>query len=711
MPSSRPRSRRASLLSSEVLDRSRILDTLVNNLDGMVYRCLNDENWSMVFVSQGCQRLTGYSADQILQDPGFSWNRITHPEDRGRVSEALGWAIASRQRFAVEYRIITASREVKWILERGVPVLNEQGELVLEGLMEDISQQKAMVESLEQAEERFRHIFENASEGIFQSTREGRYLAANQALARLYRYDSPEQLIDELSDLDQRLYVDPERRNEFLRLMKSSGEVLNFESEILRRDGSRLWISENAHEVWDARGRFVCYEGTVQDISERKHYQEQLERQANHDLLTGLPNRTLLADRLEQGLAQATRLGYYLCVVFIDLDNFKFINDGLGHAVGDLLLKEVAERLGGCLRASDTVARLGGDEFVLVINSHYQVSTVISLLERVLREVNRPVLLDGREFQVGASLGVAMFPDDGRDADSLLKRADIAMYAAKKVGRNNFQFFTEDLNRIANDRLNIEAAMRLALEQDGFEVYYQPKVDGQRRIVGVEALARWFHPELGPVGPDRFIPIAEETGLIQPLTVAILRRAFAAARCWNQDRVEPLRVAVNLSPLLFIGQDLVQRLGDLLDEAQLAANCVEVEITETVFLGDKDRAVKVLEELRTLGVQLAMDDFGTGYSSLSYLRHFPLDVVKIDRSLVTDVESEEEVAMIAGAAISLGKRLRKRVVAEGVENQAQFDFLCEQGCDEFQGFLFSRPVPAAAIDRMLEAGGVLSACG
>jgi PAS domain S-box/diguanylate cyclase (GGDEF) domain len=248
--------------------------------------------------------------------------------------------------------------------------------------------------------------------------------------------------------------------------MEHQGEVLNFESEVYRRDGTRIWISENAHVVRGANGEFICYEGTVQDISERKHYQQQLERQANHDLLTGLPNRILLNDRIEQGLARAARLGYYLTLVFIDLDNFKFINDGLGHVAGDELLKSIAARLAGSLRGSDTVARVGGDEFVLVLSDHYRISTVISLLERVLNEIRRPVTLAGREFQVGASIGVAMFPGDGEDAQTLLKHADIAMYAAKKRGRNNFQFFTHDLNRIADERLNLEAAMRAALERD-----------------------------------------------------------------------------------------------------------------------------------------------------------------------------------------------------------------------------------------------------
>jgi EAL domain-containing protein (putative c-di-GMP-specific phosphodiesterase class I) len=282
------------------------------------------------------------------------------------------------------------------------------------------------------------------------------------------------------------------------------------------------------------------------------------------------------------------------------------------------------------------------------------------------------------------------------------------MYAAKDSGRNKFQFFTRELNRVADERLNLEAAMRTALERDEFEVYYQPKVDHRRRIVGVEALARWFHPTLGTIGPDRFIPIAEETGLIVPLTTAILRRAFATAREWNRQREVPLRMAVNLSPRLFLNEDIVAHVAGLLREADLSPAQVELEITETVFLGDGERAVLILRQFKELGVSLAMDDFGTGYSSLSYLRRFPLDIIKIDRSLVTGIEHDEDVAMIARAVISLGQSLRKTVVAEGVENQAQFDFLRYQGCDEFQGYLLSRPVPEAEFTRLLDAGGVIA---
>jgi len=699
---------RTSLLSSEVLDRSRVLDTLVNNLDGMAYRCRPDDNWTMIFVSQGSTALVGFAPDDLIQNRHTSYELITHPEDRAKVRSCILGALEKGERFEIEYRLITRSGQHKWVVERGIAVSDEQGEMVVEGFIQDVSAHRAMIQALEQAELRYRHIFEHASEGIFQTSSDGRYLAANPALALLYGYESPAALMADISDIGRHLYVDTRRRGEFLRLMQTRGEVLNFESEVHRKDGSRIWISENAHVVRDAQGEFICYEGTAQDVSPRKHYQQQLERQANHDLLTGLPNRTLLTDRIEQGIAYAARLGYYMGLVFIDLDHFKFVNDTLGHASGDELLKEIATRLSACLRQSDTVARLGGDEFVLVLHDHYHLSTVISQLERVLAEIGRPVTLaTGRELKVGASLGVALYPNDGEDASELLKHADVAMYAAKGRGRNNFQFFTRELNRVAQERLNLEAAMRGALDQNEFQVHYQPKVDHRRRVVGLEALARWFHPTFGTVGPDRFIPIAEETGLILPLTTAVLRQAFAAAHRWNQDREVPLHIAVNLSPRLFLSQDIVSILVALVQEARLSTHLVELEITESVFLGDSDRAVTILHELKSHGFLLAMDDFGTGYSSLSYLRRFPLDIIKIDRSLVTGIELEddEDVAMIACAAIALGQRLRKTVVAEGVENQAQFDFLRHQGCHEFQGYWMSRPLSETDTTRLLASSG------
>lgn len=683
------------------VNRDRVLDTLINNLDGMAYRCHNDAAWTMLFVSQGCFALTGYRPQDLLLHGSVTWEKITWPADRAHVRSTIERALVTGERFAVEYRIVTRSGDAKWVLEKGMAVPDETGRWVIEGFVQDITQIRLVQQALEHAEQRYRHIFEHASEGIFQTSQEGRYLAANLALAQMYGYATPQALMEGMSNLEHGLYVDASRRLEFCQLMALHGKVLNFESEVYRCDGTRIWISENAHVVHDGTGQLVCYEGTVQDITERKHYQQQLERQANYDFLTGLPNRNLLADRLEQAISRVQRSGGFLAVVLIDLDGFKFVNDTLGHAAGDELLVVVAQRLRHSLRSSDTVARQGGDEFVLVLNGGEHIETTISLLDRILDVVRQPIELQGRELQIGASLGVALYQHGHDNAETLLKHADMAMYAAKKRGRNNFQFFSPELNHMAQERLTLESAMRVALEKDEFQVYFQPKVNAQRRMVGVEALARWHSDQLGWVGPDRFIPVAEETGLIVPLSEQIFQKTFQAAAAWPDVQGQPVRVSVNLSPQLFGCDDLVQRIDTALRCAGLPAHRVELEITEGVLVDDTERVIQVLHQLKQLGVSLSMDDFGTGYSSLSYLRRLPLDVIKIDRSLVTGLEHAEDAAMIAGAVVSLGQSLNKTVVAEGVETQAQFDFLSRQGCHEFQGYLFSKPLPLAEFNLWL----------
>jgi diguanylate cyclase (GGDEF)-like protein/PAS domain S-box-containing protein len=680
----------------------RVLDTLVNNLEGMAYRCLLDRNWTMRFVSQGCLRLTGYVASELLDNHKTSWEQLTHPDDRLRVRQEITAAITQGQRFTVHYAITTRNGDIRRVKEQGTMVVDEAGQQVLEGFIEDVTESHVTLEALAHAELRYRQIFEHAREGIFQTTQDGRYLSANPALARLYGYDSPSELITDLSDIERRLYVQPQRRERFQKLMAAYGEVSNFESEVYRRDGSRIWISENAHSVRRRNGEFICFEGTVQDITERRSQLEQLERQANYDALTGLANRNLLRDRIGPAIAHAERMGHFLAVVFIDLDHFKLINDSLGHDVGDQLLVEIAQRMRSSVRSSDTVSRHSGDEFVLLLNEHFRASTVIAHLQRVLKQVNQPVSLLGREFQVGASMGVALYPQDGKDAQSLLKHADVAMYAAKERGRNNFQFFTPELNKIADERLNLATAMRYGLEQNEFSVVYQPKFNPQREMVGVEALARWRSVSCGMVGPDRFIPIAEETGLIRDLTESVLRQAFAAAAAWNARPGQPvLTLAVNLSAKLFLADDLVEWVHALVQQSGLPTTQVELEITEGVFLDDSARAIDTLSAFKALGFKVAMDDFGTGYSSLSYLRHLPLDTIKIDRSLITDMEHSEDVAMIARAVVGLCQNLRKTVVAEGVENQAQFDMLCAHGCDQFQGYLLSKPLSLEALQLLL----------
>ena len=386
--------------------------------------------------------------------------------------------MAQERRFQVEYRIQHADGRVRWVWEHGVGVRDASGRVIaIEGIVEDITARVESEQALREAERRYRSLFDNAIEGIFRTTPDGRYLDANPALARIYGFATPQELVDSLRDIKSQLYVDPERREEFMRIIKTRGEISGFESRVYRKNGDMIWISENARAVFDDEGRVLHYEGTVEDITERRQNQARIEQQANYDSLTGLANRSLLNDRLQQAIYTAASYGARLAVVFVDLDRFKYINDTLGHDVGDRLLQVMAERLTSAVAESDTVARLGGDEFVLLLHGHAGPDTVATVLERLLPTISAPLRYGQSDLEVTCSIGVALYPDDGSDPATLLKHADSAMYRAKEQGRNNFQFFTEDLNRAIKERFDLESQLRRALERGQFELHYQPRVD------------------------------------------------------------------------------------------------------------------------------------------------------------------------------------------------------------------------------------------
>jgi len=676
-------------------DTARMLKTLLGNLDGMVYRCRDDAAWTMEFISEGCRRLTGYDADDLLMNNRLSYDSITHPDDRRRIREEIRSGLALRGRFDCEYRIMHASGGLRWVWERGTAVLDAAGELVaIEGLVQDISERKESHQALREAERRYYNLFENAIEGIFRTSLEGEFIDANPALARIYGFDSPGELMRSLKDIRNQLYVEANRRDEFMELIKARGLVSSFESQIYRKSGEVIWISENARAVCDDIGTLVCYEGTVEDITERKLYQARIEQQANYDTLTGLANRSLLNERLEQGIRAASRHGTRLAVVFVDLDRFKYINDSLGHHVGDELLRAMAERLKSTVRESDTIARLGGDEFVLLINGHGDPETVAIVLERMLSDISQPWTIPQGDFNVTCSIGVALYPDDGTNADTLLKHADSAMYRAKEKGRNNFQFFTAELNALITERLELENKLRRALERDQFELKYQPRVDlCTRRIIGVEALLRWNVPDQEPIVPARFIPVAEEIGLIVPIGKWVLRTACAQAKAWQEQGLPALLVSVNVSARQFRQDNLVATITDVLCETGLEARYLEIELTESTVMHDAEQFISMLGELSDLGVQIALDDFGTGYSSLSYLKRFPVDRLKVDRSFVQDIATDTDDATIVRTIIALGHNLGLKVVAEGVETEQQIEFLSDNLCDELQGYYFGQPMP------------------
>lgn len=432
----------------------------------------------------------------------------------------------------------------------------------------------------------------------------------------------------------------------------------------------------------------------VRDISERKNLEMQVQYQATHDTLTGLANRHLLDDRLNAAIAQAARFGHPVWVAFVDLDRFKLVNDSLGHKAGDLVLRTIADRLRSTLRDTDTISRLGGDEFVLILPGLGEGGLDTPLLQRVMDVVAQPILIEDKEFFLGCSIGVSVYPGDADTASLLIERADIAMYRAKETGRNNFQFFTEEMNQRLVERLRIESALRTAVEHEQFVLYYQPKVDiASGSMVGAEALIRWQHPELGLVSPARFIGMAEETGLIVPIGYWVVRAACEQGMAWQRAGLGSLTISVNLSARQFAEPDLVQAIAAILAETGMPPQQLEIELTESLVMANVEHVIGVLHEFKALGVKLSVDDFGTGYSSLSYLKRFPLDVLKIDRSFIHDIATDPDAAAIVLSIISLAHSLRLRVVAEGVEDAGQLDYLRQHDCDEMQGYYFSKPLP------------------
>ena len=476
-----------------------------------------------------------------------------------------------------------------------------------------------------------------------------------------------------------------------------------------RKDGTMFWNDLYTSPVRDADGKVTHFVAAQYDITDMKRYEAELEMRANQDTVTGLANRNLLRDRLAQALAFASRYKYPVWVVHLDLDRFKFINDTLGLSAGDQLLKQVAERLQACVRDTDTVARLAADEFVLVLPAPSPENTVIHIIQKIMDAVARPYVIQDHEFFMTVSAGMAVYPGDGEDAETLMRHADIAMYRAKETGRNNYQFYTPAMNARALERLRLEGDLRLALESRQFELHYQPQVDLHTgKIHGMEALIRWQHPAYGMVAPARFIGLAEETGMIVPMGAWVIRTACMQLKSWQEAGLGELRVAVNLSARQFTQKDLVDSIAAVLRECGLAPHCLEIELTESMLMDDVERAIGILRDLAGLGVQISVDDFGTGYSSLSYLKRLPIDVLKIDQSFVQDISIDPDDAAIVATIVSLAHSLRLRVIAEGVETAEQLAFLRNHGCDAMQGYYFSKPVPAAEFEKMLRAGKCLS---
>ncbi|MGE5658911.1 MAG: EAL domain-containing protein [Actinomycetota bacterium] len=700
--------------------------TLAKMLPVGIFR--TDAIGDCLYVNEQYCELAGMMLTEAL---GEGWMRNLHPSDRSRVIADWEQAVQEKQPLKLEFRFQHAAGSETWVFCQAVPEIGETGEIVgYVGTLTDISDRKASEIALRQAEEKYRSIFENAIEGIFQITPKGHYLSANPALARIYGYESPEELMTKLHDLDRQLYVDPVRRSEFIRLVEEQGSVFEFESQVYRADGSKIWVSENARAVCDAEGQLLYYEGTVENITNRKVTEEKLVHEALHDTLTNLPNRSFFMERLQQSIDLAKRRqDYFFAVLFIDLDRFKVVNDSLGHLVGDKLLVAIAQRLEICLRSRDAVARLGGDEFAILLDGIKDANDATAVAERIQKKLALPFILDEYEVFTSASIGIVcsgwqpgkgallgpMAPSQPLEIvnkggsspcllkyerpEELLRDADAAMYHAKALGKARHEVFDLSMHTRAVALLQLENDLRRAVERHEFLLFYQPIVSlTNGGISGFEVLLRWQHPQRGLVAPGEFIQVAEETRLIVPIGWWMLRSACQQMREWQQQfpTNPPLTISVNLSNQQFTQPDLIEQIEQILTETGLEARSLKLEITESVIMENAESATALLAQLRALGVQLYIDDFGTGYSSLSRLHSFPTDALKIDRAFVSRMCIDEGNEAIVQTILILASHLGMDVIAEGVETAEQLAQLRALQCEYGQGYFFARPLDEKA---------------
>ncbi len=660
---------------------------------------VKDDNRRFVIVNEATGRFHQRPAADFIDKLDSDFYPAERVEQIWAEDDAVG---DSGTPLEEEQSFQTISGEVRWVVKHKRRIVSPDGRRWLITALFDITGRKLAEIALRKSEARFRALTEMSSDFYWEQDKNFRITAMSTGVEKSVGIDSQWHIGKTRWEVPGILLTEKEW-DAHRAILQAHRPFSDFTYERRGKESDTRYLSISGQPIFDAQGNFTGYRGVGKDVTAAKVAEARIQYLAYHDSLTALPNRSSFSLILNPAIARARRDDKNLAVLFIDLDRFKTINDTLGHDAGDTLLREIGNRLRHCVRQADTVARLGGDEFVVLLQGISEPEHVAKVAHKILFDITSSLDILGQEIRVTASIGISIYPQDGQDEQTLMKNADIAMYHAKQEGTNNFQFHSEQMNTHTLARLALESSLRHGLERNELQLHYQAKMNlGTSRMTGMEALLRWRHPDLGMVPPAQFIPIAEEIGLIESIGQWVIRTACQQNKAWQDLGYPPMRVAVNLSARQFNDENLVKSITAILEETRMDPTCLELEITESMIMQNVGTTMQKLTALGNTGIRIAIDDFGTGHSSLAYLKRFPIDTLKIDRSFVSDLTRSTEDKTITAAIITMGRSLDLTVVAEGVENQEQLDFLRAHGCDEFQGYYAHRPMPADEFAQLLQ---------
>ncbi len=664
------------------------LSTLIRNLPGVAFQCLNDSDWTMLYISDRCKALFGYTAHDLINSNKTTYAKLIEPEFREYVWSSVQASNKINEPYTISYKIKRADGEIRWMQEQGKLIAENNSNSIIEGYIQDVTERIESESKLNEAAT----VFRSTGEGVIITDSEATILDVNESFTNITGF-SREEVIGRTPKILQSGRHSPEYYQNMWQHICQHG---HWHGEIWNRTKNGTVYPEilTISAIDYTKGKKPSgYVGVFADITSLKETEARLNHLAHYDALTELPNRLLFRERLIHSLSMSERKETKVAVLFLDLDRFKNINDTLGHSVGDLLLTEIGSRLRQAVRLGDTVGRISGDEFCLILEDIQTTADIVPIVEKIISVFRQSIPVDGHVLMISASIGIAISPDNSVDADELLSFSDSAMYEAKESGRNTYKFYNSEMTEQALEHSFVQSALPDALKQSQFFVVYQPqlKID-DRSIVGLEALVRWEHPEQGLIPPDKFIPIAENSGLIRELGAWVLRSACKQGVKWLNEDIDFGRIYVNVSATQLHDESFPETVRQCLKETGLPSCRLGLEVTESFIMKDPEHAINVLSSFKELDIELAIDDFGTGYSSLSYLKELPIDKLKVDQSFIRDIPSDPNDMAITEAVIAMGRALNLIVIAEGVENNTQAKFLLEKECTEVQGYLFARPL-------------------